>query len=68
MRDKHIYAKNPRWASNLRTWGEAGVVKEGKGGKNGNKGIAMMFVGYPANQETDSVRIWNPDTNGVHCN
>ncbi len=25
----------------------------------------MMFVGYPANRETDSVRMWNPDTNGV---
>ncbi len=39
MRDKHVYAKNPRWASNLRTWGEAGVVKEEKDVKNGNKGI-----------------------------
>ena len=25
----------------------------------------MMSVGYPANRETDSVRMWNPDTNGV---
>ncbi len=32
-RDEHIHGKNPRWASNLRTWGEAGVVKEGKNGK-----------------------------------
>ena len=65
MRDKHVYAKNPRWASNLRTWGEAGVVKEEKDDKTGSKGIAMMFVGYSANQETDSVRMWNSDTNGV---
>ncbi len=41
------------------------MVKEGKDGKTGNKGIAMMFVRYPANRETDSVRMWNPDTNGV---
>ena len=63
-RDKHIHGKNPRWATNLRTWGEAGVVKEGKDGKTGDKGIAM-FVGYPVNQEADSVRMWNPITNGV---
>ena len=25
----------------------------------------MMFVGYPINQEADSVRMWNPVTNGV---
>ncbi len=64
-RDKYIYNKNPRWASDLRTWGEAGVVKEGKDSKTGSKDIVMMFVGYPANRETDSVRIWNPDKNGV---
>ena len=47
--EEHVYAKNPRWASNLRFWGEAEVVKEGKDGKTRSKGIAMMFVGYPAN-------------------
>ncbi len=41
------------------------MVKEGKDGKTGSKGIAMVFLGYPANRETDSVRMWNPDTNGV---
>ena len=25
----------------------------------------MMFVGYPVNREADSVRMWNPVTNGV---
>ena len=25
----------------------------------------MMFVGYPENRESDSVRMWNPVTNGV---
>jgi len=64
-RDEHIHGKNPRWATNLRTWEEAGVVKEGKDGKTGDKGAAMMFVRYPVNQEADSVRMWNPVTNGV---
>ncbi len=64
-RDEHVYNKNPRWASNLRTWGEAGVVKEGKDSKTGSKDIALMLVGYPANRETDSLRMWSPDTNGV---
>ena len=64
-RDDHIHGNNPRWATHLRTWGEAGVVKEGKDEKTGDKGIAMMFVGYPVNRETDSVRMWNPITNEV---
>ena len=25
----------------------------------------MMFVGYPENRESDSVRMQNPETNGV---
>ena len=64
-RDEHIHGKNLKWATNLRTWGEAGVVKEGKDRKTGDKGIAMMFVGYPLNREADSVRMWNQKTNGV---
>ena len=31
----------------------------------GNRGQDMMFVGYPFNQESDSVRMWNPLTNRV---
>ena len=34
--DKHVYNKNPKWAKNLQTWGNAGMVKEGKDGKSGN--------------------------------
>ncbi len=30
----------------LRTYGEAGIVKDKKDGKVGNRGISMMFVGY----------------------
>ena len=46
---------NPRWTKKLRTWGEAGVVKEGKDGKTRDRGEAMMFVGYPFNGKSDSV-------------
>ena len=40
-------------------------MKEGKDKKSVDRGIPMMFVGYPANREEDSVRMWNPKTNGV---
>ena len=32
-RDKHVYGKLPKWSKNLRTFGEAGVAKDGKDGK-----------------------------------
>jgi hypothetical protein len=64
-RDFHVYSVNPSWSRNLRTWGEAGVVKEGKDGKTGNRGIAMMFIGYPNNRESDSICMWNRSTNRV---
>ena len=49
----------------MRTFGEAGVVKEGKNRKTGKRGIKMMFVGYTMNRESDSKRMWNPATNCV---
>ena len=62
-RDMHVYKENLRWSKNLRTWGEAGVVKEGKDGKTDDRGEAMMFFRYPYNHELDSVRMWNLNTN-----
>ena len=56
-RDVHVFKSNPNWAVNLRTWGEAGVVTDDPNGKYGDRGIEMMFVGYPANRESDSVCI-----------
>lgn len=64
-RDEHIFGSNPNWSANLRIFGEAGVVKEGKDGKTGDRGRKMMFVGYPPNRESDSVKMWDPNTNGV---
>jgi hypothetical protein len=60
-----VYGSNPAWAHNLRTFGEAGVVKDAKNAKTGNQGTVMMFVGYPDNREHYSVRMWNPETNGI---
>jgi hypothetical protein len=55
----------PAWAHNLKTFGEAGVVKDAKNAKTGNRGTVMVFVGYPENCEHDSVCMWNPETNGT---
>jgi hypothetical protein len=63
-RDQHVFGQNPKWVTHMRTFGEAGVVAEGKHGKIGDRGIPMMFVGY-SDRESDSVRMWNPDTNGI---
>eukprot|EP01082_Thalassiosira_pseudonana_P003604 g3149.t1 g3149 contig12:1513564-1518213(-) len=56
--DEHVFKSNPKWANHLRTWGEAGVVK-------GDRGKTMMFVGYAADRESDSFRMWDSDTNRV---
>ena len=63
-RDEHVFGTLPNWSTHLRTWGEAGVVTEGKNKKTGDRGIVMMFVGY-SDRESDSYRFWNPDTNRV---
>ena len=60
-----VFGKYPGWAKNLHVWGEAGVMKEGKDSKTGDRGELMMFVGYPLDQESDSVHMWNRDTNGI---
>ena len=44
---------------------ENGPAKDAKNAKTGNRGVTMMFVGYPDNREHDSVCMWNPETNGV---
>ena len=64
-RDEHVYGSNPKWARNLRIFGEACVTKEGKDSKTDDQGEAMMLVGYPFNREVDSMRMWNPYTNRV---
>ena len=38
------------------------MVKEGK---TGDRGINMIFVGYPMNRKEDSYQVWNNDMNGA---
>ena len=54
----------PKWAnkSTMRTFGEAGIVKQGKNGKLGDRGVPMVFVGYPKDHASDCYRMWNPAT------
>jgi uncharacterized protein YnzC (UPF0291/DUF896 family) len=64
-RDMIIYGETPKWANNLHVIGEAAVVKEGKDGKSGDRGITMMFVGYAYDCTSDTYRFWNETTNRV---
>ena len=59
--------KNPKWAhpALIRTFGEAGVVKQGKNGKLGDRGTPMVFVGYANNHSHDCYRMYNPNTKKV---
>ena len=41
------------------------MVKVGKNAKTGDHGTTMMFIVYVTDRESDSVRMWDPTTNGV---
>ena len=51
------YNKTPKWASNLRTFGEIGIVHDSARGKMKSKltnhGFPAMFIGYPTNHSND---------------
>ena len=64
-RVEHYQGSVPKFAQNLRTWGEAGTVKLGKQGKIIDRGVTMMFIGYANNHDGDCFRMFNPVTNGV---
>eukprot|EP00804_Cyclotella_cryptica_P028830 CCRYP_019720-RA/>CCRYP_019720-RA protein AED:0.58 eAED:0.63 QI:0/0/0/0.5/1/1/4/0/888 len=66
-RYKRMGLKNPKWAEPgiMRTFGEAGVVKCGKNGKLGDRGIPMVFVGCAENHSHDCYRMWYPTTRKV---
>ncbi len=42
---EHADYKVPKWTKTLQTFGEAGIMKDGKKGKVLNRGLTMMFVG-----------------------
>jgi hypothetical protein len=50
----------PKWIKNLRTFGKAGIVKDGKKGKVLNRGITLMFVGYSENHAEMVFRMYHP--------
>ena len=56
---EYLLGKNPRFVENMRTWGEAGVVKEPKSWKSklGKHGRKAMFVGYALNRLSDTLRM-----------
>ena len=59
-RYEHAGFKIPKFINYLRTFGEAGIVKNGKDRKVGNRGISMVFVGYAElmyNQVTSEVNV-----------
>ena len=62
--DINMIGANPKLPANLKVWGEGAVVTVGKDSNMGNKGAKMMFVGY-AEQESESVRMWDPSTKRV---
>jgi len=64
----HWNGINPKFVSNLRTWGEAGVVKiRNKFTKKiDDRGCICMFVGYPENHYDDTFRMWDPRSRRVH--
>ncbi len=49
----------------LRTFGEAGIIKNGKDGKVGDRGITMVFVGYADGHAENCYRMYNLMTSQV---
>ena len=62
--DKFVFGENAKWILNLCVLGEARAVKVSKDGKTGDQGQGMMFIGYPSNRESDTVRMQEPSTIG----
>ena len=64
-RYEHAGYEIPKFAKYLRTFGEAGIVKNGKDGKVGDRGITMVFVGYADGHAGNCYRMYNPVTSRV---
>jgi hypothetical protein len=64
-RIEHYGLPLPNFTKYLRNWGEAGIIKTGKDGKIGHRGVTGMFVGYASNHESDCYRMWNPNTKKI---
>jgi hypothetical protein len=65
-RIEHYGLPLPNFTKYLRTcWGEAEIIKNGKDGKIGDRGVTCMFVGYASNHEGNCYRMWNPNTKEI---
>ena len=64
----HWCGENPAFASHLRTWGEAGMVKikTKMTPKLANHGVQCMFVGHALNHPGDCCHMWNKNTRRMH--
>ena len=64
-RYEHAGLLLPSFVKHLRTFGKAGIVKNEKDGKVGDRGITMMFVGYADGHAGNGYRMYNPVTSRV---
>ena len=62
---EHAGHNIPKFIKYLRTFSEAGIVKDKKDGKDGNRGITMLFMGYADGQAGNCCRMYNPVTSQV---
>ncbi len=62
---EHAGHKIPKFVKYLRTFGEAGMVKDKKDGKVGDRGITMLFVGYADGHAGNCYRMYNLVTSQV---
>jgi hypothetical protein len=67
-RVEHWGGQKPKYAANLRTWGEAGTVKvkTNTTPKLADQGVQCMMVGYAKDHKGNVYRMWDPDTNGIN--
>ncbi len=64
-RYEHAGHKIPKFVTHFRTFGDAGIVKNKKDGKVGDRGISMMFVGYANSHAGNCYRMYNPVSSRV---
>ena len=62
---EHARYQLPILAKNLCTFGEAGIIKEGKKGKVLDRGLTMMFVGYSENHAENVFKMYSPEISRI---
>jgi hypothetical protein len=62
---EHAGYEIPLWTKNLCTFGEAGIVKDGKKGKVLYRGIIMMFVGCSEEHTVNVFQMYCPETSRI---